>query len=314
MTKRLDSARRGREVRLFSRARLALSAVVVLGCVATIEGVTSLAATAGPTITVSPSTGLSKGQSVTITGSGFTAKSIGNILECNNDPNIPTVALGSPVNASLSIGCTAPSYAHLVTTGSDGSLSGTWTIATGTIGPPCGVNQAVITTCPSTDSAGKNTTSDAANYPCPPTPAQEAAGVTCVLTYGDAANEGASAPIIFSGETAPTTTAGSGTTTTPTTQPSTATTATTAASGSGGSGASGSGSSGSPASAASGSSGSGSSSAAGSTPAAAFANTGPGVGVTVTAVGGSLLVVFGIGGLVLLYQARRRYGLRDVDG
>jgi hypothetical protein len=292
--------------RLLRRAPVVLGAVVVLGSVAMVEGFSSLAASAAPSITVTPSTGLSKGQTVTVTGSGFSAKAIGNILQCNNDPNIPTVALGSPVNSSLSVGCSAPSYSHLVTTGADGSLSTTWTIATGTIGPPCGVTGAVITTCPSTDSAGKSPAADAANYPCPPTPAQEAAGVTCTLTFGDINNEGATAPIIFSGETTPTTTQPSATTTT---QPSATTTTAAAAavttttsrpSGSGGSSGSGSSSSGSSGSGSSGSTG------AATSPSGSFANTGPGRGVELTALAGSLLVVFGAGGLVVLYQSRRR--------
>lgn len=308
MDRKLDAPSRRRRVGRPRGIETVLAAVVVLGAATTVVGLAPLAASAaGPSITVTPSTGLAKGQSVTVTGTGFTAKSIGNILECNNDPNIPTVHLGSPVNADLSIGCTGPSYAKLVTVGSDGTVNATWTIVSGTIGPPCGATGDVITTCPSTDSAGKPPAADAANYPCPPTPAQEAAGVTCVLTYGDAANDGASQPIIFTGETAPTTTAGSSPTTTagaaPTTQPqSTATTA--GSSGSGGSGAS---------TGSSGSSGSAGSSGSGATPqtsaSSGLASTGPSAAVEWTALTGSVLVLFGVGGLVLLQQSRRRYAL-----
>ena len=83
---------------------------------------TSLSAYAAATLTASPATGLSNGTVVTVTGSGFTANGTGNILECNNSPGEPTVALTLPV-VGLSnklVGCTSPSISRLVSTNTTG--------------------------------------------------------------------------------------------------------------------------------------------------------------------------------------------------
>jgi hypothetical protein len=169
-----------------------------------------------PTLSVSPSTGLAGGESVTLTGSGYQPATPGNVLECNTAPGQPTVTLGAPVSASLSVGCTAPSY-NLVTTSATGALSTTYNVIAGTVGPPCGAPTDTITVCPGADSVGLDPANDAANYPCPPTAAQQAAGVTCTLTYGDLTRESATAPIVFSGETPPPPTTPTSTTTTTTT-------------------------------------------------------------------------------------------------
>jgi len=168
----------------------------------------------GGSIEASPDTGLSQGSSVTVTGSGFTPLSIGNVLECNNTQNQPTVKLPAPVSNTVPVGCIPPSFNHIIAVKSDGSVSGTFAVSQGTIGPPCGTSEAVIKTCPATDSAGKKPAADAAKYPCPPTAAQLAAGDTCVLTYGDQANESSSIPIHFAAE-------GSSSAATPTTAPTT---------------------------------------------------------------------------------------------
>ena len=54
------------------------------------------AANTSAPLTVTPNTGLSNGTMVAVTGTGYTPNSIGNLIECNNDPNIPQVMLGSP--------------------------------------------------------------------------------------------------------------------------------------------------------------------------------------------------------------------------
>jgi len=211
------------------RLRFVAAAMVVAGAGGVTWAGTASAAGKTGTITVTPDTGLTNNQKVTIAGSGFSAGSIGNIVYCNNAPNEPTVALGAPVNASLPIGCIAPGYganALVPPTGSDGTFSKTFTVATGTIGPPCGVANAVVTTCP-TDSAGQNASTDAANYPCPPTPTQVSAGVTCTITYGNQIGDMSNTvSITFAGETAATTTtAASVTTAAPVTTAASATTA-----------------------------------------------------------------------------------------
>ena len=179
----------------------------------------STGAAAAGSVTVSPNTGLTGGESVAVSGTGFTPSQPGNVLECNNAPNEPTVALGSPVSSSVPVGCTGPSLTALVGTSSSGAVSKTFNVLSGTLGPPCAGTNDVISTCPATDSAGQNPKTDAANFPCPPTAAQQAAGVTCVLIYGDQTGESAQDTILFQGESAP------GPTTPTTTAATTATTA-----------------------------------------------------------------------------------------
>jgi hypothetical protein len=206
----------------------------VVSGVVTLGSAVSAIAAAGVTapITVTPSTGLTNGESVTITGSGFTASSIGNILECNSDANQPQVKDGGLVNNTISVSCNAPSLQAIVTVSASGAVSTVFKVVDGTVGPPCGPAPAVVT-CPATDSVGKSPTADAALYPCPPTAAQAAAGDVCTLTFGDEANDTGMANISFAGSPAPstpTTAAPTATTkppTTATTKP--ATTATTVA-------------------------------------------------------------------------------------
>ena len=179
-------APKGRDRRVRSLMMLA-SALVVGGGVLVVATVNAYAAATNIPITVTPSTGLKGGQNVTITGSGFDDSSIGNVLECNDAPGQPTVALPSPVSSSVSVSCNPIGYAHLVTTSATGALDGTFTILQGTVGPPCGAT-GIITKCP-TDSAKHAAATDAALYPCPPTAAQQAAGDVCQLSYGDAGGE-----------------------------------------------------------------------------------------------------------------------------
>ena len=171
----------------------------------TILGVASSAsAAAGKTVTptITPDTGLTNGESVTLTASGLTPASIGNIIECNSDANQPTVHDGGVVNSDIPVSCTGPSFSKLVTVTAGGTISGTFSVVQGTNGPPCGPAPNVVT-CPATDSAGKSPTADAALYPCPPTAAQQAIGDVCTLTYGDEANDSAAGNILFGSEAPP---------------------------------------------------------------------------------------------------------------
>ena len=156
-------------------------------------------------ISVTPSTGLTNGQKVTVSGSGMHDSSIGSILECNNDPNQPTVVTEG--NA-VPISCSNP-LTTLVTTSKTGELPvTTFVVHTGTIGPPA----------TGKDTSGGSATTDAANYPCPPTAAQVAAGYSCVITFGDESNDDVSQNITFTSQsTTTTTTPTKTTTTTPTT-------------------------------------------------------------------------------------------------
>jgi hypothetical protein len=195
----------------------------------TILGVasTASAATAGKTVTptITPDTGLTNGESVTMTASGLTPASIGNLVECNSDAKQPTVHDGGVVNSDIPVSCTAPSFSKLVTVTAGGTISGTFNVVQGTNGPPCGPAPAVVT-CPATDSTGGSPTTDAALFPCPPTAAQQAIGDVCTLAYGDEASDAAQGNILFGSEAPPsaTPTTAAPTATTPTTKPPTATT------------------------------------------------------------------------------------------
>ena len=177
----------------------------------------SASAAAGKTVTptITPNHGLTNGESVTMTASGLTAGSIGNIIECNSDAKQPTVHDGGVVNSDIPVSCTAPSFSALVSVTAKGTISGTIKVVQGTNGPPCGPAPSVVT-CPATDSNGKSPTADAALYPCPPTAAQQAIGDVCTLAYGDEANDAAQGNILFGTEAPPsaTTTTGAGATST----------------------------------------------------------------------------------------------------
>jgi hypothetical protein len=138
---------------------------------------------AGPTLTVTPDSGLTDGQKVTVTGSGYSSGSAGGMAECNNTPGQPTVAV---YGNAVPVGCTNP-LQSLQATDSSGGFSTSFTVRTGTIGPPAQGN----------DSAGRSASADAAAYPCPPTAAQAAAGNTCGISYGDAQGHQASANVTF---------------------------------------------------------------------------------------------------------------------
>ncbi len=90
----------------------------------------AVAAPTVPTVTVTPSNGLKNGQSVTITGSGFTAGESVYAVECL-------------VTATGAAGCNTAG-ATAITVNADGTLpSTTFTVATGTIGTgTCGTNAA----------------------------------------------------------------------------------------------------------------------------------------------------------------------------
>ncbi len=135
-------------------------------------------------LTVDPGTCLVGGMPVSVFGSGFFPNALGSLIECNETPNQPTIAV---LGDTLSVGCTDP-VNHLVTTQPTGILAAsTFTVLTGVVGPPA----------TGTDSAGNDAATDAANYPCPPTTTQVAEGVTCAIVFGDVHNDGVTVPISF---------------------------------------------------------------------------------------------------------------------
>ncbi len=190
--------------------RLSIAVAFVLFSALAAGLLLSRPASAAATLAVGPSTGLTAGESVTVTGAGFDESSTGGVLECNNDASQPTVSV---LGNDIPVSCTNP-LSNVASTDASGNLSTTFTIESGVTGPPG----------PGTDTSGGDAATDAADYPCPPTPAQMSAGVSCVISYGDEAGAKATIPISFAvgGTTTATTSLPSSTTTT--TQPTTTTT------------------------------------------------------------------------------------------
>jgi hypothetical protein len=167
-----------------------------------------------PLLNADPGTCLNGGTPIAVTGSGYDANSIGILLECNNDPSQPSVALPAPVSQTVPVSCTGIAIANAIPT-KTGSFSATWNTIAGTTGPPCGQTGDLAKTCPA-DTSGGDAATDAAAYPCPPTAAQLAAGVSCTLAFGDEGGKTATVPISFVPAPTPTPpgTGGAATTTT----------------------------------------------------------------------------------------------------
>jgi hypothetical protein len=143
---------------------------------------------ASPTLTVTPNSHLTDGQKVVVQGHGFAPGSAGGMAECNGTPNQPTQQV---YGNAVPVGCTNP-LNTLQATDSNGDVNAqgqqNFTIKTGTVGPPASS---------STDSSGGNAQADSAKYPCPPTPDQQAQGISCNISYGDASGNQASADLHF---------------------------------------------------------------------------------------------------------------------
>ena len=135
--------------------------VAALVAGATLVG-TALAASAssGPSITVSPDTGLSQGTEVGIDGAGFPKKapSPGGFMECSTAAGQPTVSVtGFPT--PLPVSCSTPASAA-AKVGPSGKIAFTGLlIHTGTVGPP--------QTGADANGSGDAAT-DATSFPCPP--------------------------------------------------------------------------------------------------------------------------------------------------
>jgi hypothetical protein len=134
-----------------------------------------------PAITLSPSTGLIGGGTTEITGTNYLPEQLAGALECNNDPDQPTVDYAG---SAVAVSCTTP---QLIPTSDTGTFSLRFRMAQGVTGPPIA----------GTDSAGKPASVDAAAYPCPPTPAQQLAGISCGIAVGDQAGDVARVLISF---------------------------------------------------------------------------------------------------------------------
>jgi Neocarzinostatin family len=135
-----------------------------------------------PTITVTPSQGLVGGAVTEITATNFVPNQLAGALECNSTPGQPTVDFAGV--AEVDVSCSPPQEQS---TGTNGTFSMSFHVSEGVTGPPQG----------GIDSAGNQAAVDAANYPCPPTPAQQAAGHYCSISVGDQAGDVTHVPISF---------------------------------------------------------------------------------------------------------------------
>ena len=243
------------------------------------------------TLTLTPGTCLNGGTSIAVTGSGFDPGKLGTFVQCNNAAGQPTVALPAPINETLNVSCTGIVISKAITVPASGDISATYIAIAGQTGPPCGTGF-FPATCPATDSSGGAPATDAANYPCPPTAAQLAAGASCTLAFGDEGGAAVTVPISYVMD-ATTGGGGGGGTTTATTAP--ATSSSTA-----GSGTTGAAAAAAPTTAAS---------------SGSLAFTGPGTGLYIVGAAGLFMILLGIAflglsgvpnSLVLAMRRRRR--------
>jgi len=221
------------------------------------------------TLTMDPGTCIVDGTVVSLTGSGFVDGALGVFLECNSDSSQPTATSNDiPVSCTSVSSSQGPGIVKLSPTGTVGPDN--FTVKEGTVGPPCAPSCVGALT----DSSGGSSFADAARYPCPPTPAQQAAGDTCEVLFGDSSGDAVIVPISFNvavppppatvSTAAPTSPSGSGATPAPAAK-ATSTKASTAA----------------------------------------LAFTGPGPGLVWLAVAGAVLMVLGLLALAVVDQPRR---------
>jgi hypothetical protein len=151
------------------------------------------------TATVDPGTCLVNGSQVDISATGLLPASssnfLGTFIECNTDPNQPVVSiLGNVVPLSCTDALKYIFTPNAAGTASTSSLTPGpyFTVVEGTTGPPC-----APTLCTGTDSSGGNPYTDAANYPCPPTAAEQTAGDTCDIVISDTGGDHIEVPLSF---------------------------------------------------------------------------------------------------------------------
>ncbi|HTZ08007.1 MAG TPA: hypothetical protein VMB72_02980 [Acidimicrobiales bacterium] len=148
--------------------------------------------------------GVSSGDVITVAAGGLTPSVQASIVECSSVATQPVIA-PYPVSCSALSPVTVPSSGP-----QSGEISGTFTVASGVLGPPetgdtpscqstSGWPTTALLSIPDCATSGDATT-DAAQYPCPPTSAQVASGIQCGLLLGDVAGDQASAEILFASE------------------------------------------------------------------------------------------------------------------
>ena len=139
---------------------------------------------------------------VTVTGTDATFTG----LSLKNGTGSWTVKKGAAVSegqasvtylaTAIPISCTQVKPFQVNPDGTIGTQYQKFTVVEGQTGPPCGGSPTVPCDSPN-DSSGGSPSADAAAFPCPPTTAQTAAGVTCVMAVGDLGGDKVAIPISF---------------------------------------------------------------------------------------------------------------------
>jgi hypothetical protein len=158
---------------------------------------------AAAAVDATPVTGLTDGATVSVTATGFGSNGLGAITQCNDAPNQPTIGVAGK---QVPVSCTDP-LKKLVNFDATGTLTpspASFVVHTGVTGPPSA----------GTDSAGGDAAVHAADYPCPPTAAQIAAGASCIVAVGDASGGQGVKKLAFAGGAVTTTTVATSATTT----------------------------------------------------------------------------------------------------
>jgi len=146
-------------------------------------------------------TGMANGTVLTVTGTDFSPGALAWSAQCSSDPSQPVVLFLGQV---IPVSCSRLGLTTIPSSGPNkGDFSDTDTLGSGTMGPP---GTGLTPTCtegstpiPSCTTSG-NAVIDAASYPCPPTPAQQDAGDTCVIAVGDMGGDHAVGIVLFSQE------------------------------------------------------------------------------------------------------------------
>jgi hypothetical protein len=172
--------------------------------------------------------GLAGGDLVTLAGTGFTPGSLASDIQCNSDPHQPVILF---LGNYIPISCTPLKISNISPSGAYNPPP--FAVVQGTPGPVINNPSIYPPGCTIDPTKGKpplpgqsgpipgcttsgNPVTDAANFPCPPTAAQQAAGDDCAIAIGDQAGDRGVGVVLFGTETLPTstTTTTSGTTTT----------------------------------------------------------------------------------------------------
>lgn len=163
-----------------------MAGVAALAIGGALVGSAVVASAGTPTLTFQPNSNVGSGSNpVLVTASGFSKKATGGMAECSTASGQPTISVSSLAGSTaVPVSC---SNGNPQSTNAKGKFTAGFTIISGVTGPPA----------TGTDSSGGQATTDAQNYPCPPTAAQQAAGATCEVEYFDTDGESAGQAIDF---------------------------------------------------------------------------------------------------------------------